>query len=124
MAISGKMLDTYVHDANAIIYIYDITDVESFTSIDFWNREVSLVSKAQPSDKDAPIKILLANKWLTFLRVKVLEALKELVEVVVTLPHRELLLRALRSNGHFSRILTFLYRYMLCTVPMYGTAFL
>jgi GTPase SAR1 family protein len=46
MAISGKMLDTYVHDANAIIYIYDITDVESFTSIDFWNREVSLVSKA------------------------------------------------------------------------------
>jgi len=62
MAISGKMLDTYVHDANAIIYIYDITDVESFTSIDFWNREVSLVSKSQPSEKDAPIKILLANK--------------------------------------------------------------
>jgi GTPase SAR1 family protein len=56
------MLDTYVHDANAIIYVYDITDSESFTSIDFWNREVSLVSKSQATEKDSPIKILLGNK--------------------------------------------------------------
>jgi Ras-related protein Rab-28 len=61
-AISGKMLDTYVHDANGIIFVYDVTDVDSFTSIDFWNREVSLVSKAQPVGKDAPIKCLLGNK--------------------------------------------------------------
>ena len=59
-AISGKMLDTYVHDANAIIYVYDVTDAESFTSIDFWNREVSLVTK--PNGKDAPVKVLLGNK--------------------------------------------------------------
>ena len=61
-AISGKMLDTYVHDANAIIFVYDITDAESFTSIDFWNREVALVSKGQIAGKDAPIKVLLGNK--------------------------------------------------------------
>ena len=24
-AISGKMLDTYVHDANAIVFVYDVT---------------------------------------------------------------------------------------------------
>ena len=56
------MLDTYVHDANAIIFVYDVTDSESFTSIDFWNREVALVSKAQIAGKDTPIKVLLGNK--------------------------------------------------------------
>ena len=56
------MLDTYVHDANVIIYVYDITDPESFASIDYWNREVALVSKAQLGAKDAPVKVLLGNK--------------------------------------------------------------
>ena len=26
-AVKGKMLDTYVHDANAIIYVYDVTSI-------------------------------------------------------------------------------------------------
>ena len=26
-AISGKMLDTYVHDANVILFVYDVTDL-------------------------------------------------------------------------------------------------
>ena len=43
-AISGKMLETYVHDANAIIFVYDITDKKSFEDIDCWNRQVMLVS--------------------------------------------------------------------------------
>ena len=25
-ALSGKMLETYVHDANAIVFVYDITN--------------------------------------------------------------------------------------------------
>ena len=64
-AISGKMLDTYVHDANAIVYVYDITNTDSFKAVEFWNREVSLVASqnySESSDKDAPIKILLGNK--------------------------------------------------------------
>lgn len=28
-AISGKMLDTYVHDAYAILFVYDITNVKT-----------------------------------------------------------------------------------------------
>ena len=56
------MLDTYVHDANVIIYVYDITDTESFASIDYWNREVALVSKSLLGAKDAPVKVLLGNK--------------------------------------------------------------
>ena len=59
-AISGKMLETYVHDANAIVYVYDITDMESFESVEHWCREVALVTK--PSGEDSPIKILFGNK--------------------------------------------------------------
>ena len=60
------MLDTYVHDANAIVFVYDITDLESFKSIEYWNREVSLVTKHNmpgSDEKDAPIRLLLANKY-------------------------------------------------------------
>ena len=42
-AISGKMLDTYVHDANAILFVYDVTQLQSFKDIEFWNREVGLI---------------------------------------------------------------------------------
>ena len=43
-AISGKMLETYVHDANAIVFVYDITSKPSFDDVDCWNRQVMLVS--------------------------------------------------------------------------------
>ena len=43
-ALSGKMLDTYVHDANGIVFLYDVTREESFESIKNWVREVALVS--------------------------------------------------------------------------------
>jgi GTPase SAR1 family protein len=42
-AISGKMLETYVHDANAIIFVYDVTKSETFNNVDNWNREVALL---------------------------------------------------------------------------------
>ena len=56
------MLDTYVHDANGIIFMYDITNQKSFLNVDSWMREVSLVSQQPTNDKDAPIRILFGNK--------------------------------------------------------------
>ena len=60
-ALTGKMMDTYVHDANAIVFVYDVTNLESYESIEFWVREVTLVSKTSP-DKEPPIRILFGNK--------------------------------------------------------------
>ena len=60
-ALSGKMLDTYVHDANAIIFVYDVTNQSSFTAIEYWNREISLLM-AQNKEREAPIKVVLGNK--------------------------------------------------------------
>ena len=37
-AIQGKMLETYLHDANAIIFVYDITSMQSFTDLENWQR--------------------------------------------------------------------------------------
>ena len=54
------MLETYVHDANAIVFTYDITNKRTFGDIDAWLRGVSLVSSA--GDKDGPIKVLFGNK--------------------------------------------------------------
>lgn len=66
-AISGKMLETYVHDANAIIFVYDVTKSETFNNVDNWNREVALLQAQNRNqdgddDKDAPIKVIFGNK--------------------------------------------------------------
>jgi Ras-related protein Rab-28 len=62
-ALTGKMMDTYVHDANAIVFVYDVTNQDSFESIEFWVREVALVmSKPGGPDKDPPIKLIFGNK--------------------------------------------------------------
>ena len=53
------MLETYVHDANAIIFTYDITNQRTFGDIDAWLRGVSLAQNGQKSDT---IKILFGNK--------------------------------------------------------------
>ena len=53
------MLETYVHDANAIVFTYDITNQRTFGDIDSWLRGVSLVSNASKTDT---IKILFGNK--------------------------------------------------------------
>ena len=55
------MIETYVHDANAIVYTYDITNMSSFQAVEFWNREVALLMQNSPT-KDAPARILLGNK--------------------------------------------------------------
>ena len=60
-ALYGKMLDTYVHDANGIVFLYDVTREESFESIKNWVREVALVS-VKDGDKDAALKALFGNK--------------------------------------------------------------
>ena len=61
------MLETYVHDANAIIFTYDVTNIESFRNLISGNREVALVTQAakaqgQASERDAPIKAVFGNK--------------------------------------------------------------
>lgn len=66
------MLETYVHDSNAILFVYDITNIQSFNDVEAWIREVSIIqtSKANQPDgthkideeKDQAIKILLGNK--------------------------------------------------------------
>ena len=56
------MLDTYVHDANAIIFVYDVTNMSSFTAIEYWHREISLLMSQNYKDKEAPIKVVLGNK--------------------------------------------------------------
>lgn len=61
-ALTGKMMDTYVHDANAIVYVYDVTNKESFESVEYWNREVSLVAKSDAQKENPPIKVLFGNK--------------------------------------------------------------
>jgi GTPase SAR1 family protein len=62
-AISGKMLDTYVHDANAIVYVFDITSQESFQALEYWMSEVALQTKIPAgSEKEPPIKVIFGNK--------------------------------------------------------------
>ena len=59
-AMNSKMLDTYVHDANAIVYVYDITNHDTFDSVDKWmDNVVEVLTKEQ---KDQPIQVLLGNK--------------------------------------------------------------
>ena len=38
------MLETYVHDANAILYVYDVKEMSSFAAVQYWMREVNLVA--------------------------------------------------------------------------------
>ena len=40
MAITGKMLDTYLYDAHGILFVYDVTNEDSFRDIESWNRAV------------------------------------------------------------------------------------
>ena len=44
------MLDTYVHDANGIIYVYDVMNEESFKAVEYWEREVMMV-RAEKKNK-------------------------------------------------------------------------
>ena len=62
-AIAGKMLETYLYDAVAIVFVYDVTSLESFKEIDSWSRQISLLRSDQRlSSSEEPMRILFGNK--------------------------------------------------------------
>ncbi len=52
------MISTYVYEANAVIYCYDITNYQSFQDLEDWRE---LVMKTF-QNKELPKEILIGNK--------------------------------------------------------------
>ena len=42
-ALSGKMLELYVYEASAIVFVYDVTNMDTFREVEQWNRAVSIL---------------------------------------------------------------------------------
>ena len=57
-SIFGKMTPTYIYEANAVIFVYDITNHQSFTDIEDW---LQLVIKTFDG-KELPFMALMGNK--------------------------------------------------------------
>ena len=50
-AVQGRMFDKYVYGANAIMLIYDVTNVKSFENLETWLRashKVTATMENQP----------------------------------------------------------------------------
>jgi len=45
--LGGKMLDKYIYGANGVLFVYDVTNYQSFENVDDWLTSV----KAVPQDK-------------------------------------------------------------------------
>uniref|UniRef100_A0A0K2V6Q2 Ras-related protein Rab-28 n=2 Tax=Lepeophtheirus salmonis TaxID=72036 RepID=A0A0K2V6Q2_LEPSM len=56
-ALKGKMLDNYIYGANALIFLYDVTNAESINNLEKW---VSACRKKLT--KEPPVFALVANK--------------------------------------------------------------
>ena len=57
-SIFGKMIQTYIYEANAVVLVYDITNQQSFQDLEDW---LALVKKTFQG-KDEPLLILMGNK--------------------------------------------------------------
>ena len=57
-SIFGKMISTYIYEANAVVFVYDITNHQSFTDLEDW---LHLVTKTFEG-KELPLMILMGNK--------------------------------------------------------------
>ena len=57
-SIFSKMITTYVYEANAVIFVYDITNHQSFADLEDW---LQLVTKTFEG-KDMPLMALMGNK--------------------------------------------------------------
>lgn len=57
-SIFGKMIGTYIYEANAVIFCYDITDHQSFADLEDWHQ---LVVKTFDT-KELPLMVLMGNK--------------------------------------------------------------
>jgi len=58
-SIFGKMIPTYLTQANAIIFLYDITNYQSFIDISDW---VELAKKSASSSGNSVLNVLVGNK--------------------------------------------------------------
>ena len=47
------MLETYVHDANAIIFVYDVTSKKSFDAVSDWVASVHHLENIEKNKKRA-----------------------------------------------------------------------
>lgn len=57
--IGGKMIDTYVSGAEAVLFVYDITNYTSFENLDDW---VSVVKRVFRGADKLPHLALVGNK--------------------------------------------------------------
>ena len=57
-SIFGKMISTYIYEANAVIFWYDVTNHQSFTDLEDWHQ---LVTKTFEG-KEMPLMALMGNK--------------------------------------------------------------
>ena len=57
-SIFGKMITTYIYEANAVIFVYDITNHQSFADLEDWHQ---LVTKTFEG-KELPLMALMGNK--------------------------------------------------------------
>jgi len=63
-SIGAKMISNYIYGADALVFVYDVTNYQSFQNLDDW---VELAKNLPPDDSGGPpvrepIKILIANK--------------------------------------------------------------
>eukprot|EP00345_Euplotes_harpa_P013831 CAMPEP_0168337616 /NCGR_PEP_ID=MMETSP0213-20121227/12300_1 /TAXON_ID=151035 /ORGANISM="Euplotes harpa, Strain FSP1.4" /LENGTH=176 /DNA_ID=CAMNT_0008343147 /DNA_START=8 /DNA_END=538 /DNA_ORIENTATION=- len=57
-SIFGKMITTYIYEANAVVFVYDITNHQSFADLEDWHQ---LVAKTFEG-KEMPLMALMGNK--------------------------------------------------------------
>ena len=57
-SIFSKMISTYIYEANAVVFMYDITNHQSFEDLEDWH---SLVLKTFEG-KELPLMALMGNK--------------------------------------------------------------
>ncbi len=57
------MLETYLYDAVAIVFVYDMTSEASFKDIEAWSRHISLLrTDKRLSSTEEPMRVLFGNK--------------------------------------------------------------
>ena len=57
--MQGRMLDKYVYGANAVLLIYDVTNLRSFENLETWLRASQRVTTTM---ENSPTYALIANK--------------------------------------------------------------
>ncbi|ORC90907.1 putative small GTP-binding protein Rab28 [Trypanosoma theileri] len=62
--IGGSMIENYIHEADAVCFVYDVTNPDSFKDVEDWHRCVltSLEKEKETPRSSSPLMVLVGNK--------------------------------------------------------------